>query len=121
MNGLMEDIQIARSENGSNIVLVGVFSKDMEPGNIYGFKPYMSTDDFISALGKAYDEDTDTYNLYEDNLNVIEINKTYKNLGFDMGATAKKYRELNREQGYIIVMYALHYSGDRLIGQSLVV
>lgn len=121
MNGLMEDIQIARSENEANVVLVGVFSKDMEPGNIYGFKPFMSTDEFMSALGKAYDEDTDTYNLYEDNLNVIEINRTYKSLGFDMGATAKKYRELNREQGYIIVMYALHYSGDRLIGQSLVV
>lgn len=121
MNGLMEDIQIARSENGSNIVLVGVFSKDMEPRNAYGFKPFMSTDEFMSALGKAYDEDTDTYSLYEDNLNVIEINRTYKSLGFDMGATAKKYRELNREQGYIIVMYALHYSGDRLIGQSLVV
>lgn len=27
MNGLMEDIQIARSENEANVVLVGVFSK----------------------------------------------------------------------------------------------
>lgn len=113
LSELMEDIMIAKSETGLSTVLVGVYLMDtLLPNNKYGFKNQMSVEEFLQAFANAYSE-PDSY-LYEEDLNIIVINRKYIASGFNLQAVIDELDMVNTAQGYPYALFELGVQENRV-------
>lgn len=118
LNELMEDIMIAKSETGLNVVYIGIYLNDTLAGNPYGFTNNMGVLEFLQAFANAYYDEEDV--MYEEDLNIIDINRLFVTNGFNIYATMDTIDKNTAAKGFPYGMFELGIQGNQVTSYKLV-